>query len=184
MKKTTKLYFKPHFWKAIHSDARRVYRKRYRKYFYDPLYITAGILILGILFISIQKVFAQAPIQEVGIKRQEYAQIKPLNAPKYQKVEYVSIKTESPAAGSSEPQAGNCVPDNKYASFIYLKESGCDPSAVNPSGCRGLGQACPGDKLPCEADFACQHAYFTQYANDRYGGWEQAYNFWLQNNWW
>lgn len=74
--------------------------------------------------------------------------------------------------------------DNSYAQYIYQHESGCNLNAVNAGGCRGIGQACPGSKLPCGADYACQNAFFTKYANDRYGGWAGAYNFWLQNNWW
>lgn len=74
--------------------------------------------------------------------------------------------------------------DNAYKQYIYQKESGCNPSAVNSIGCRGIGQACPGSKLSCGVDFACQDAYFTQYAVSRYGSWENAYNFWINNHWW
>lgn len=68
--------------------------------------------------------------------------------------------------------------------FIYQHESGNDPTSVNSIGCRGLGQACPGSKLPCGDDYACQDAYFTQYAMQRYGSWEAAYQFWILHNWW
>lgn len=74
--------------------------------------------------------------------------------------------------------------DNEHAQFIYQHESGCNLSAVNPSGCRGIGQACPGDKLPCGADYACQNAFFTQYATERYGGWAQARSAWEAQGWW
>lgn len=74
--------------------------------------------------------------------------------------------------------------DNEWAQYIYQHESGCNLNAVNSGGCRGIGQACPGSKLPCGADYACQNAYFTDYANSRYGGWQQAYNFWVNNHWW
>ena len=75
--------------------------------------------------------------------------------------------------------------DNFYANYIYTRESGCRTDAVNPGGCRGIGQACPGSKLPCtNYDYACQNAFFTGYAMDRYGSWEAAYNFWLKNHWW
>lgn len=68
---------------------------------------------------------------------------------------------------------------------IYLKESSNNPAAVNSIGCRGLGQACPGSKLPCsDTDYACQDAWFTNYAIQRYGGWDQAWNFWQQHHWW
>lgn len=78
---------------------------------------------------------------------------------------------------------GNCG-DNMYKQYIYQKESNCNTAAVNSIGCRGIGQACPGSKLPCGNDFACQDAWFSNYAQQRYGGWKGAYNFWLQNHWW
>lgn len=77
------------------------------------------------------------------------------------------------------------LPANQAKAFIYQKESGNNPAAVNSIGCRGLGQACPGSKLPCSnSDYACQDAYFTNYAETRYGSWEAAYNFWQKNMWW
>lgn len=79
--------------------------------------------------------------------------------------------------------SGSCG-DNPYKQYIYQKESGCRTTAVNPIGCRGIGQACPGIKLPCGDDFACQDAWFSNYAIQRYGSWENAYNFWLKNHWW
>lgn len=74
--------------------------------------------------------------------------------------------------------------DNQYKSYIYMHESGCRTTAVNSIGCRGIGQACPGSKLPCGDDFACQDAYFSNYAINRYGSWEKAYQFWVKNRWW
>lgn len=76
------------------------------------------------------------------------------------------------------------LPSNEAKAFIYMKESGNNPAAVNGSGCRGLGQACPGSKLPCGNDYACQDAYFTNYAMSRYGSWEGAYQFWIGHHWW
>lgn len=73
---------------------------------------------------------------------------------------------------------------NFYKDFIYHHESGNRTTAVNSLGCRGIGQACPGTKLPCGDDYACQDAWFTNYAMQRYGSWENAYNFWVANRWW
>jgi len=88
------------------------------------------------------------------------------------------------ASGTGVASAsGNCG-DNQYKQFIYMKESGCRTNAINSIGCRGIGQACPGSKLPCGDDFACQDAWFSNYAIQRYGSWERAYNFWVQNRWW
>jgi hypothetical protein len=80
--------------------------------------------------------------------------------------------------------SAGCNTGNQYKDYIYSHESGCNPASVNSIGCRGIGQACPGSKLPCSADFACQDAYFTTYAMNRYGSWENAYNFWTANHWW
>lgn len=95
------------------------------------------------------------------------------------------VSQPAPAAQATPvaPDA-SCGGVNSYAAFIYQRESGCNPAAVNGSGCRGIGQACPGSKLPCDADFACQHAWFEGYAISRYGSWEAAYAFWLRNHWW
>ena len=85
---------------------------------------------------------------------------------------------------------GGCG-DNQYAAYIYGKESGgtvpgmCNTTATNAGGCFGIGQACPGSKVAhCGADYACQNAWFTNYAIGRYGSWEAAYNFHRANNWW
>ena len=74
--------------------------------------------------------------------------------------------------------------DNVYANFIYTHESGCNLNSVNFLGCRGIGQACPGSKLPCGADYGCQNAYFSNYAISRYGSWAGAYAFWVAHSWW
>lgn len=81
--------------------------------------------------------------------------------------------------------------DNQYAAYIYGKESGgavpgmCNTTATNAGGCFGIGQACPGSKVAhCGADYACQNAWFTNYAIGRYGSWAAAYNFHKANNWW
>ncbi len=78
--------------------------------------------------------------------------------------------------------------DNAYKLFIYNKESGNNPARYNSSGCLGLGQACPASKLlkvcPDINDYACQDAWFTNYAISRYGSWAGAYQFWLGHHWW
>lgn len=79
------------------------------------------------------------------------------------------------------------MPSNDAKMFIYMKESGNNPQARNSGGCLGLGQACPGSKLlaVCPSlDYACQDAFFTNYAISRYGSWEGAYQFWIGHNWW
>ena len=63
--------------------------------------------------------------------------------------------------------------------FIYHKESGNNPKAINSTGCRGLGQACPGTKLPCGDDYQCQDEWFTSYMKNRHGSWVKAKQHWL-----
>lgn len=78
--------------------------------------------------------------------------------------------------------------DNTYANFIYMHESGC--STYNPntsSGACGLGQAWPCSKLMAvcpNMDYACENAWFNGYASSRYGGWAQAYDYWLAHRVW
>lgn len=77
------------------------------------------------------------------------------------------------------------MPEDQAKAFIYSHESGNNPAAVNSIGCRGLGQACPGSKLPCsDTDYACQDTWFTNYMLARYGSWSNAHQFWLQHSWW
>lgn len=86
--------------------------------------------------------------------------------------------TRAPA--TSYALSGNAAKD-----FIYSRESGNNPNATNPSGCYGIGQDCNGVlRAQCGADYACQDAYFTGYAERRYGGWDGAYSFWQANGWW
>lgn len=82
------------------------------------------------------------------------------------------------------PKVSYAMPEDQAKAYIYSHESGNSPTAVNSIGCRGLGQACPGSKLPCGDDYACQDAYFTQYMLSRYGTWANAQAFWQANHWW
>lgn len=101
-----------------------------------------------------------------------------------EKAEQQRLAAATPKLSATASAAPGCNTGNRFKDYIYMKESGCNPAAVNSIGCRGIGQACPGSKLPCGADFACQDAYFSNYAVQRYGSWESAYNFWLNNHWW
>lgn len=105
----------------------------------------------------------------------ELAEVSKVTIPKPKPVRTAAVRSGSVA---------NCG-DNYYAHFIYMKESGCRTDSVNSLGCRGIGQACPGSKLPCSNyDYPCQNRFFTAYAVNRYGGWQQAYNAWLRQHWW
>lgn len=75
---------------------------------------------------------------------------------------------------------------NDAKMFIYMKESGNNPYAVNKSsGACGLAQALPCSKMNCAlGDYACQDQWATNYMLNRYGTWENAKAFWLSHNWW
>lgn len=91
---------------------------------------------------------------------------------------YAAVPTPTTAVGTI-----NCG-DNPYKQYIYQHESGCNTAARNSIGCYGIGQSCPATKIAqCGTDFACQDAWFSNYAN-KYGGWAGAYQFWLRNHWW
>lgn len=104
-----------------------------------------------------------------------------------------------------QPSAPKYAPttDNEAKNFIYQKESSMRLDAVNSLGCIGLGQSCPqGGKTPAlaidcpdwQTNFACQDAFWNNYANTHcdfhtgisicYKGWQGAYNFWLQYRYW
>lgn len=99
---------------------------------------------------------------------------------KKNKVYAESIKSPS----APQVVVPNCG-DNEYAHFIYMHESGCRTTALNSIGCYGIGQSCPASKIAhCGADYACQNAWFSNYAITRYGSWAGAYAFWQSHRWW
>lgn len=125
--------------------------------------------------------------QAIADLKQKIADKKAAEAAK--EAQAAPVKTVSYSAVNTAP-VGNCG-DNYYASYIYGMESGgrvvgnCSTTSRNANGCYGIGQACPGSKVEsvCGADYACQNAWFTNYAN-KYGGWAGAYNFWIGHGWW
>lgn len=87
------------------------------------------------------------------------------------------------AATTTDATSG--VPDNAAKAYIYQHESSNNPDATNWLGCYGLGQDCNGLLKPlCGANYACQDAFFDNYAQQRYGGWANAQAFWVANHWW
>lgn len=118
--------------------------------------------------------------KEADIKKAEMERVRAIEA---QKQAQVQAQAQKPVT-----VAQNTPTDTNSAKmFIYLKESGNNPQARNAGGCLGLGQACPGSKLlaVCPTlDYACQDAFFTNYALSRYGSWEGALAFWQSHHWW
>lgn len=78
----------------------------------------------------------------------------------------------------------NCGSD-PYQILVYQRESGCKTNSVNSIGCTGIGQACPGSKLPCSlSDWDCQNNFFTAYMLSRYGSWASAWQSEVSRGWW
>lgn len=116
-----------------------------------------------------------------------------------QKKEEERKRQESVASSILSPLSGvahaegiiDCANQNSSKAFIYCHESDNNPGAYNAGGCRGLGQACPGSKLPCtDSDYLCQDQWFTNYMSSRYGTWDIAKAAWQsrcgspQGCWW
>lgn len=124
--------------------------------------------------------------EELNRQLQAKAQEKARIAQAAQNVTNTVTQTKT-AQAASLPTTGGAVAgcgDNFYANYIYMHESECRTTAMNPGGCYGIGQSCPASKIAhCGSDYACQNAWFTNYAN-KYGGWEGAYNFWVAHRWW
>lgn len=109
-----------------------------------------------------------------------------------------AIVVESPqTAPQQATEPIEAVSEAEAKAFIYQRESGNNPNAVNPmSGACGLAQALPCSKMqPCVTfnewgeikdlgTYECQDTWATNYMLGRYGSWVNAYNFWIQNLWW
>lgn len=86
------------------------------------------------------------------------------------------------ASGSCEEwmaQAG--IANTEATRKLILKESGCNPRAVNPSsGACGIPQAYPCSKLPngVNTDPVTQLKWMQSYVTGRYGSWENALSTW------
>lgn len=86
--------------------------------------------------------------------------------------------------------AGIPESDWQYVDYIIEHESGWNYRAVNASsGATGVCQALPGSRMATAgSDYldnpVTQLEWCHSYANERYGGWQQAYNAWRSQNWW
>ena len=111
---------------------------------------------------------------------------KALQAKKEQKANDLAVKTQKAVTGTAVASAATPSECVDAKSCIYMKESGNRTDAINASsGACGLGQALPCGKMGCSlSDYACQDAFFTSYAINRYGSWENAWSFWQLHNWW
>lgn len=104
----------------------------------------------------------------------------------------VEVAPTPPPAPTPQPEPPKPVakpksypmPEDQAKAFIYQKESGNNPAAVNKSsGACGLGQSLPCSKMASicpnwRTDYECQDRWFTGYMQSRYGSWSKAVSFW------
>jgi len=109
-----------------------------------------------------------------------------LQARAVEKGRLANLQTTPKVYAATAPVVG-CT-GNPDADFIYMKESGCNPSSVNSIGCRGIGQDCNGNLAKAcpnwQTDLSCQDQFFTRYMQSRYGTWNNAVAFWESHHWW
>jgi len=75
--------------------------------------------------------------------------------------------------------------DCGYLDFIFEHESDWVVGRWNTEGCAGLGQACPASKLgESQGSLEGEVKFFQEYATQRYGNAQNAYNFWVSHRWW
>ena len=106
-----------------------------------------------------------------------------------------SVGTTAPV-GEMQQWAHNYLISSGYSEadftglvYIINHESGWDPHSTNPSsGAYGLPQALPGSKMSSagpdwQNNYQTQLKWFISYCNERYGGIQGAYSFWLSHSW-
>lgn len=93
----------------------------------------------------------------------------------------------SGSGSKSDWLAASNIPQDAwgYVDYMVAKESSWNPNAVNASsGACGLAQALPCSKVPGNPyDPVNSLNWMNNYVNGRYGGWQEAYNFWVKNRW-
>ena len=134
-------------------------------------------------------------IEEENRKLQE--EIKALQARKAEKARIAALEQKSlaeravnAATGTAVASAatGSCaewmaaagIPSTQATQTLILKESGCNPSARNPSsGAFGIPQALPASKIAhCGTEPVCQLRWMDSYIKGRYGSWDNALATW------
>ncbi len=104
--------------------------------------------------------------------------------PKPKPVKLPTTKQEIMTAAGIDPKDWSAV------DYIIYKESTWRHTAVNKSsGATGLCQSLPASKMrSAGSDYltnpVTQMKWCDSYAKSRYGGWQQAKQFWLRNHWW
>lgn len=96
----------------------------------------------------------------------------------------ISIPPEREQCANWAREAGVAEQDLEAALDLIYRESGCRIDATNASsGAYGIPQALPGNKMATVADDwqtnpVTQIRWMIGYVNGRYGGWQQALDFW------
>lgn len=100
-----------------------------------------------------------------------------------------SVPPEQEACASWIRQAGVSEADLSAALDLVYHESGCRVDATNSnSGAYGIPQALPGSKMAAfgedwETNPVTQIRWMAKYVTERYGGWQQAMDFWWAHHW-
>ena len=123
------------------------------------------------------------------VNRTEIASI--VTTPSVKQIEVIGVKPKSlPYTGGGTKTewlaASNISADDwGYADFMVSHESGWNPNSVNASsGACGLAQALPCSKVPGNPyDPIDSLNWMNSYVNGRYGGWANAYNWWVAHRW-
>lgn len=146
-------------------------------------------------------------VQTVGVAGQRSVtyEINIVNGQEVARTEIAAIVTQQPqtqveiigsksktlgytgGGSKSEWLAASNIPQESwgYADFMVARESSWNPNALNKSsGACGLAQALPCSKLGSDwSNPVVALNWMNNYANGRYGSWENAYNFWQVNRW-
>jgi len=96
-----------------------------------------------------------------------------------QKASGIAVASASSGCADWMAQAG--IPQTQATNKLILKESGCNPRAVNPtSGACGIPQAWPCSKLPngVNTDPVTQLRWMDNYVKVRYGTWDNSLATW------
>jgi hypothetical protein len=112
-----------------------------------------------------------------------------LQAKLQQKQRDVAVKAQNAVSTPKASASGGCadwmaqagIPQTQATTKLILKESGCNPRAINPtSGACGIPQAWPCSKLPngVNTDPVTQLRWMDNYVKVRYGSWENALATW------
>lgn len=110
-----------------------------------------------------------------------------------EQVEVIGTKVALPAGSHTDwmAAAGIAASDYGYVDYIVGRESGWSPTKYNyaGSGAYGLCQALPASKMATAGgDYMTnpitQLKWCNSYAVGRYGGWANAYNFWITKHYW